>query len=108
MLLHAQRERDAGAAMISRDTSGEPRGALSSGVPRLGWRATPLPQAAYPPPPAPASYPQRYWANLVDLPVAVLATLLDRNITISLAWANYVQHDWAAYLAARTSRSSTG
>jgi hypothetical protein len=40
-------------------------------------------------------------ALAADIPAAVLAQLLDLNINTAIAWANYAQHDWSTYLAAR-------
>jgi len=41
-------------------------------------------------------------ALAADIPAAVLADLLDLNINTAITWANYAQHDWTAYLHART------
>ncbi|MGY6655354.1 hypothetical protein ACXIZN_24645 [Amycolatopsis sp. TRM77291] len=41
-------------------------------------------------------------ALAADIPAAVLAHLLNLNINTAIAWANYAQHDWTAYLHART------
>jgi hypothetical protein len=42
-------------------------------------------------------------ANLAaELPAAVPVQLLDININTAIAWPNYAQHDWTAYLAVRT------
>ncbi|GAA3541739.1 hypothetical protein GCM10022222_26760 [Amycolatopsis ultiminotia] len=47
-------------------------------------------------------------ALAADIPAAVLAQLLDINISTAIAWANYAQHDWSAYLAAPTHHTSHG
>jgi hypothetical protein len=46
-------------------------------------------------------------ALATDIPAAVLAHLLDLNINTAIAWANYPQHDWSTYLAARTTSGNT-
>ncbi|MFD4460077.1 hypothetical protein [Nocardia sp. NPDC058480] len=37
-----------------------------------------------------------------EIPAAVLAELLDLHIDTALAWSNYAQNEWSAYVAART------
>jgi hypothetical protein len=46
-------------------------------------------------------------ALAADIPAAVLAQLLDLNINTAINWANYAQHDWTAYLHARTTTRNT-
>jgi hypothetical protein len=41
-------------------------------------------------------------SQAAELPAAVLANLLDLNINTANAWADYAQHGWSVYLAARS------
>jgi hypothetical protein len=102
-LLHAQREHGTGAAMLTHVTGDGPRWLFPGGMPgrpaRDGlYRAL----RKHLPVHLRRARSAALAALAAEIPAAVLANLLDININTANSWANYAQHDWTSYLAART------
>lgn len=104
-LLRDQRDHGTGAAMLARD---EHQWLFPGGLPgrpaRDGlYRAL----RAHLPVHLRRARSAALAALAADIPAAVLAQLLDLNINTAITWANYAQHDWTAYLHARTTTRNT-
>jgi hypothetical protein len=104
-LLRDQRDHDTGAAILARD---QHRWLFPGGLPGRPARDSLYRTLhAHLPVHLHRARSAALAALATDIPAAVLAHLLDLNINTAIAWANYAQHDWSTYLAARTTSGNT-
>jgi len=102
-LIHAQRRHGAGTATLGHTTAGQPAWLFPGGLPGRPARDAIYRALRHHLPVHLRRARSAALATLAaDLPPAILADLLDLNIRTAEAWATYAQHDWSAYLAART------
>ncbi|MEV1296117.1 hypothetical protein [Pseudonocardia sp. NPDC049635] len=102
-LLRAQRDRGTGTAILTRTNANGPRWLFPGGMPgRHAHDALYRALRTHLPVHLRRARSAALAALTAELPAAVLANLLDLNIHTANAWATYAQHDWTAYVAART------
>ena len=107
-LLHTQRLHGTGAATLDRHTPAGTQWLFPGGLPgRPARDALYRALRTHLPVHLRRARSAALAALAAELPAAVLAALLDLNINTAIAWANYAQHDWTAYLAARTNTTPT-